>query len=373
MQTARALGHAHSQGVVHRDVKPSNLLLDALGNIWVTDFGLAKSADDGLTQTGDIVGTLRYMAPERFRGWADPRSDVYSMGVTLHEMFTLRAAFTASDRPRLMQQIIEVGPPRPRSIDARIPNDLETIILKSIDREPARRYQSADELADDLERFLDHKPIHARRSTHFERVRRWCRRNPLTSSLLGVIATLVIVALIGLSFLVAEYSQLAVKRGELATKERAAHAGTQKAQKKAEESQRAATRNLIRLNVAAGLQSESQRNPLAALVRHAEALRLTKEQQWNETPHRIRLAGLLQTSPTLSTVWIPAVGPEGEPVSANDRYVKLSPTGTSVVTVPSRLPKLRALSTELWDTRTGPPCRNTRRRGRCSVSGKIPS
>src|SRR5206468_10048400 len=134
------------EGVIHSDVKPSNLLLDADGRVWVTDFGLAKTDGDSLTHTGDLIGTLRYMAPERFRGWSDPRSDVYSLGLTLYEMLLLRPAFEAPDQVGLMQLVVQTEPVRLRKADPQIPRDLETIILKAIDKEPAQRYQSAAEL-----------------------------------------------------------------------------------------------------------------------------------------------------------------------------------------------------------------------------------
>ncbi len=133
IQVAEALAYAHDKGVIHRDIKPSNLLLDTAGTVWVTDFGLAKAEGDALTQTGDIVGTLRYMAPERFRGWSDPRSDVYGLGMTLYELLVLRPAFDCPDRLKLIQQVTHDNPPRPRAIDGRIPSDLETIVLKAID------------------------------------------------------------------------------------------------------------------------------------------------------------------------------------------------------------------------------------------------
>ena len=193
VQVADALAYAHSQGVLHRDIKPSNLLLDTLGTIWVTDFGLAKAgAQVELTHTGDIVGTLRYMPPERFKGWSDPRSDVYSLGLALYELVTLQPAFDESDRVLLMQQIVREEPPRPRKLDRHIPRDLETIILKACAKEPGHRYPSATELAEDLRRFLDDKPIQARRSSAFEKTWRWCRRNPAVSTLTASVALLMV-------------------------------------------------------------------------------------------------------------------------------------------------------------------------------------
>ncbi len=158
-QAAQGLAYAHARGVVHRDIKPSNLLLDTAGVVWIADFGLAKAEDDRLTATGDILGTLRYMAPERFRGAGDARVDVYALGLTLYELLTLRPAFGAPDRAKLIERVLSDEPPRPRSLDERIPRDLETIVLKAIDKEPGRRYPTADAMAEDLRRFLDDEPI----------------------------------------------------------------------------------------------------------------------------------------------------------------------------------------------------------------------
>jgi serine/threonine protein kinase len=187
MQVADALAHAASQGVLHRDIKPSNLLLDDTGNVWVTDFGLAKaqSDSDNLTHTGDIVGTLRYMAPERFNGQGDVRSDVYSLGLTLYEMLALRPAFDETDRNRLVKQVMHDEPLRPRKVTPGVPRDLETVVLKAITRDPAHRYQTPAELADDLKRYVEDRPVRARRVGNAERLRRWCRRNPLPASLLA--------------------------------------------------------------------------------------------------------------------------------------------------------------------------------------------
>ena len=153
-QVAGGLAYAHARGIVHRDIKPSNLLLDTEGVVWIADFGLAKGDDEGLTQTGDILGTLRYMAPERFRGEGDARADVYALGLTLYELLTLRPGFDSSDRLKLIEQIKTEEPQKPRSVDARIPRDLETIVLKAIEKDPKARYQSAEAMGEDLGRFL---------------------------------------------------------------------------------------------------------------------------------------------------------------------------------------------------------------------------
>jgi WD40 repeat protein/serine/threonine protein kinase len=193
VQAAEALEYAHDQGIYHRDVKPSNLLLDTHGTIWLTDFGLAKADDSGeLTGDGDIVGTIRYMAPERFRGKADRRSDVYSLGLTLYEMLTLRPAFDDTDRPRLMECIAHKNPAPPRQIDPQIPRDLETVILTAIAKEPDHRYTTAAALAEDLRLFLADRPIRARRTTWVEHGWRWCRRNPALAGLLTAVASLLV-------------------------------------------------------------------------------------------------------------------------------------------------------------------------------------
>jgi eukaryotic-like serine/threonine-protein kinase len=194
LQAARALDHAHAQGIVHRDVKPSNMLLDAAGNLWVTDFGLAKTDEaSDLTGSHDILGTLRYMAPERFAGGPiDARADIYALGLTLYELLTLRPAFDEYDRLRLIQQVGLGDFRRPREIDRQIPRDLETIVLKAAARDPKDRYRSAGALADDLELFLANRPIKSRRASNWEHLRRWSKRNPMVAGLTGAVAALLI-------------------------------------------------------------------------------------------------------------------------------------------------------------------------------------
>jgi hypothetical protein len=199
VQAGEALEHAHSSGIIHRDIKPSNLIVDAKGKLWVTDFGLARLTreDTGPTKTGDLVGTLRYMSPEQVRGeWSagDPRADIYSLGVTLYEACTLHPAFTASDRSALLHQILHQEPPAPRTIAPMVPKDLETIILKAMDKLPAGRYASARDLADDLSRFLEDRPIRARRPGVVERSLRWSKRHRvlLATAIAGMVVSLLI-------------------------------------------------------------------------------------------------------------------------------------------------------------------------------------
>jgi serine/threonine protein kinase len=197
VQVAEALEYAHSQGILHRDIKPSNLLIDAAGTVWVTDFGLAKAADsEELTHTGDVVGTVRYMAPERFQAQADARSDVYALGLTLYEMLTLRPAFDETDRSKLVAQVMNAEPRRLRQVSPEAPRDLETIVLKALARDPARRYPAARELAADLRRFLKNEPIRARRPTLGQRVTKWVRRHPGVAVTGGVSAVLVLLLVI---------------------------------------------------------------------------------------------------------------------------------------------------------------------------------
>ena len=206
VQAAEALEYAHQMGVVHRDVKPANLLLDGRGHLWVTDFGLARfAAAPGTTAPGDVVGTLRYMSPEQAAGEPviDPRGDVYSLGATLYELLTLRPAVTGEERQECTRQLLEEGAPPPRSVNRAVPVELETIVLKAMAKSPADRYPTAADLAADLTRFLDDRPVKARRPSVFERARRWARRHTtalaaatafLALGVLGLAATTALVA-----------------------------------------------------------------------------------------------------------------------------------------------------------------------------------
>jgi WD40 repeat protein/serine/threonine protein kinase len=192
LQAAEALDHAHRLGIIHRDIKPANLLVDVRGNLWVTDFGLARMQSDcGLTMTGDVVGTLRYMSPEQSsarRGIVDHRADVYSLGATLYELLTLHPVHDGHDRAELLHQIA-FGEPRPlRSRNPAIPRDLETVVLKAVARDIQQRYATAANLAADLRRFLEGRPIQARRPSLWTHASKWARRHkPLVASVITML------------------------------------------------------------------------------------------------------------------------------------------------------------------------------------------
>lgn len=185
VQAANALHYAHQQGVLHRDIKPGNLMLDNTGRAWLMDFGLAKLLDEAdLTTPGDVVGTLRYMAPEQLEGRATTQTDIYGLGLTLYEMLTLRPAFDRAEHyAALLKLKTTTTPPPPRSINPQIPADLQTIVLKAISPDPDHRYATAHEFEQDLQRYLDDIPIRARRTSSWEHARRWCRRNPAIAAL----------------------------------------------------------------------------------------------------------------------------------------------------------------------------------------------
>jgi hypothetical protein len=213
VQVAEALEHAHQAGVVHRDIKPANLLIQGEPGasapevrVWVSDFGLARlGSDAGLTMTGDILGTIRYMSPEQAlakRVPIDHRTDIYSLGVTLYELLTLERAYPGRTREEVLRQIAFDEPRPPRRLNKAVPAELETIVLKAMAKNPEERYATAQELADDLKRYLEDKPIKAKRPSLRQRAQKWARRHKtvvragLVVLALGVVALAVSTALI---------------------------------------------------------------------------------------------------------------------------------------------------------------------------------
>ncbi|HEV3167997.1 MAG TPA: protein kinase [Isosphaeraceae bacterium] len=203
VQAAEALEHAHSLGVLHRDIKPANLIVDSRGDVWITDFGLARLQNEaGLTLTGDLLGTLRYMSPEQALGKRvviDHRTDIYSLGVTVYELIALRTALQGRNHQELLHQIASEEPVPLRRINPAIPRDLETIVLKAMAKEPDARYASAQDLADDLQRFLDDKPIRARRPSPLEHMAKWTRRH--RPVVMTAVSVLLLALIVGISLL----------------------------------------------------------------------------------------------------------------------------------------------------------------------------
>ena len=214
---AQAVQHAHQRGVLHRDLKPSNILLDVFDQPRVTDFGLAKllNSDAEPTAAGQLLGSPNYMPPEQSTGKLSgtPQSDIYSLGAILYELLTGRPPFQGESVQSILTQVQERDPVPPRQLNPGTPMDLQTICLKCLQKEPARRYASAQELADDLGRFLEYKPILARRVSPLERAWLWCRRHPLAA---GMSAALVATGTLGVAGITWQWRQAELHaQGEL--------------------------------------------------------------------------------------------------------------------------------------------------------------
>ncbi len=218
-QAAAALEHAHQLGIVHRDIKPANLLIEGGDHLWITDFGLAHlQGDNDLTLTGDLLGTLRYMSPEQAqagRNRVDHRSDICSLGVTLYELATLQPAFAGGDRHELLRRIAVEEPPLPRRLNPAVPKELEIILLKATAKVAGERYPTAQELADDFDRFLEDRPIRARRPSLVQKVRRRLRRHKAVVVAVGACAIVMLVsAVVSLAL-----SNLRIAREEAQTRQ----------------------------------------------------------------------------------------------------------------------------------------------------------
>ncbi len=289
VQVADALEYAHKQGINHRDIKPSNLLLDTHGTVWVTDFGLAKVNDQqNLTQTGDVLGTLRYMPPEAFEGKTDARSDTYSLGLTLYEMLAFRPAFAERERHRLIKQVIQEEPTRLGLANRAVPRDLATIIHKAIDRDPARRYATAAELAADLHRFLNDEPIKARRISAFERFSRWSRRHPGVATSLVVIGLMVLLGLAGVGIALERFRQQAQVQTLLAADRDVERSKAMQAKEHVETASRKLALALTDMHTSQGLVAGERGDPAQAVLWFANAVRLASEDPGRQRLNRIR-------------------------------------------------------------------------------------
>jgi len=291
IQVAGALSYAHAQGVLHRDIKPSNLLLDLRGTVWVTDFGLARMEDEqDLTKTGDVLGTLRYMAPETFKGKADARSEIYSLGLTLYELLAFRPAFEQTNRNHLIQDVMNSRVEPLAKFSSDIPADLRTVIHKAIEHEPDHRYQTAQELADDLQRIVNDEPIKARRIFPHERFLRWARRNKALAAALSSVAVLLTALTIGSMFAVDRLNEnvenLTAAQAEAASKTEEINRQREQAEQHLYAAQIAVTVSRLTANDA----NDAQRSLTAAIPEHEMTDRRGWEwyylDQWANGGHR---------------------------------------------------------------------------------------
>ena len=349
LQVANALAYAHAQGTLHRDIKPANLMLDQAGIVWVMDFGLAKSTEEkDLTRAGELIGTLRYMAPEQCVGNPEPRSDVYSLGLTLYELLALQPAFKELHRSQLVRAIAEKDPIPPRKINPNVPKDLETIVLKSIEKEPAKRYASPSDLERDLQRFLAGEPIEARAITRLERLQKWVRRRPLVSGLTTALVTLFLVSfgLVSWSWLRAE--KALVDARDKTTIARAAQATASENQMLAEERLEFAESALYRGAInRARMLSQSDAQAAGELLedlipKHQETDRRGWEWGYLQALVHQHVALFEVPSPQAEWIWDLSFSPDDSIIAvATGRPEFVRPRGVS--------PKGRAT---FWNTRT---------------------
>jgi WD40 repeat protein/serine/threonine protein kinase len=327
IQVAEALAYAHDQGLLHRDVKPSNHLLDTHGTAWVTDFGLAKADDQqNLTQRGDIIGTVRYMPPEAFDGKNEPRSDIYSLGLTLYEMLALRPAFRSPDRQQLIRQVTSESAAPLEGINRQIPRDLATIVHKAMDREPAHRYATAKELAADLRRFCADQSILARRPSRSERLLRWVRHNPGLAASLAVIALILIVATIVSGVAALRFQQLA--KDEETARHNAEKVGAQERWER------------YRSNIAAAAGAFQLQNSSAARIALDDAPKEHRNWEWRYLHCQLDGASLKLTVPG-GTVSALVLSPSGRQIAAcgthNEVYLYDVATGKERVVLRGHL------------------------------------
>ncbi|HVR76682.1 MAG TPA: serine/threonine-protein kinase [Planctomycetota bacterium] len=285
VSVARALAHAHEQGVIHRDIKPGNILLDQAGFPHLGDFGLARRQEGEITVTleGQILGTPAYMSPEQAAGSVDvdARSDIYSLGTVLYELITGQLPFSGG-RSQVIFQVLHEEPRPPRSVQPLIPRDLETICLGAVEKDPRRRLSSAGELADELERYLAGRPIRSRPTGRWGKLTRWAARSPVTASLTGLVAVLLLA--LGVGSTIAAFSM------------RRANQATQRALEESES-------RLVQLEVLQGIESSDSGDLPAAILRYTEALSRTRGSR-EEEALRALIGTTLSHQPALRQIWL---------------------------------------------------------------------
>jgi WD40 repeat protein/tetratricopeptide (TPR) repeat protein len=354
---ALAMQAVHHHGIVHRDLKPSNVLFDEVGEPKVTDFGLAKllDRDDGATRSGMILGTPSYMAPEQAAGQTrqvGPASDIYALGAILYECLTGRPPFKGASLGETLEQVRTREPVSPRALNPGVPRDLETVCLKALAKEPARRYASAEELAADLGRFLAGEPVRARPLGQVARLGRWCWRNPVVA---GLTAAVVLLLMAGVAISTAfafYYATLSKDLNEKAEAARRALGEKEEALTRQKESADLAQMRLGRILVEKGL-SLLDTDPSGAVLHFDAAYRADHDDPARAELHRLRLTSFLrQQQPRLAHLWS-----MGQAIES----LMFSPDGRRVLVltrpIPPRSAGERTTDGEVrvWDVLTGQP------------------
>src|SRR5262245_52312166 len=329
-QLARAADYAHRRGIVHRDLKPGNVLLTQDGTPKISDFGLAKRLDEeqGRTRTGDVLGTPSYMAPEQAAGKSKaigPAADVYSLGAILYQTLTGAPPFEGQSAWETVHLVLTAEPEPPSRRNPRLPRDLETICLRCLDKDPAKRYPSALALADDLRRFQSGQPIQARPVGWPERAVKWGRRHPALAALLALSSGLLLALLAG--------------GWAAALQESRSNRALQAAHQDLQGADRANRRALVRLNVTTGTHYLEDEDLFGSLIWFARALKL-EEDDARRPAHRSRIAAVLRECPRLGQLWF-------HDGAVTD--VTFSPDGRWVLTASDDH------TARVWDAATGKP------------------
>ncbi len=349
-EVSKAVAYAHQQGIVHRDLKPGNILLNDKGEPFVTDFGLAKrtDSDSQLTGTGQLIGTPSYMSPEQAAGINDaigPLTDVYSLGAVLYCLLTGHPPFRAANLMDTVAQVTNQEPIPPRQVNGAVERDLQTICLKCLQKDPAHRYESAEELGRDLERYLNLEPIKATAVGRVSRCWRWCRRNPVIASLAATLATLLVaLAIVGpvfalrQTYLRADSDRLVIEKALLIDELTHSMQQEESARIEAETIADRLHENLVKMYVDRGNSEIMSGNPVNAAPWFAAALSQDAEDPEREREHRFRLSAILDQAARPEQIWRLAGETEVATVSSGGELVAAAGRDGEIV---------------VWDVRNG--------------------